>query len=289
MLKKFAEDLREARTKSGISLQQIHFKTRIDIKFLEAIENGDFDILPEVYLRAIIREYVNFIGLDEKVEMYKYDLAKAGKPINEEQSGKLKEEKKEADSGEKRMVFTGTEDISPSVPEDSGVKQSKVNPKLIFTFSIILLFIVFVYLFFIKGSSSEIITERPADTNISENKQRYETSENPINKVVPKERFYSNKDSLILLIKSADTSWIAYRIDNRSNQQDFILYPNTQRKIKAARDFELTIGNSNSIELILNEKPLNFKGGYKEVKFVKIDSTGLSYLSSFKTETGQNE
>ena len=80
MLKKFAEDLREARIKSGISLQQIHFKTRIDIKFLEAIENGDFDILPEVYLRAIIREYVNFIGLDEKVEMYKYDLAKAGKP-----------------------------------------------------------------------------------------------------------------------------------------------------------------------------------------------------------------
>jgi transcriptional regulator with XRE-family HTH domain len=289
MLKKFAEELKEARIKSGISLQQIHFKTRIDIKFLEAIENGDFDVLPEVYLRAIIREYVNFIGLDEKVEMYKYDLAKSGKQVDDEHSRKLKEEKNESETEKKKMVFSGTEDIPPSGAEDIVIKQSKVNPKLVVVFSILILIIVLIYLFFIKGTSSEIITERQSDVTISKSKQRFEANETQVNKKESGNRYYDNKDSLTLVIKSADTSWIGYKIDNKSNAQDFILYPNSQKRIRAARNFELTIGNSNSIKLILNETPLNFKGGYKEVKFVRIDSNGLSYISSNQTETGKNE
>jgi hypothetical protein len=153
----------------------------------------------------------------------------------------------------------------------------------------LILIMVFVYLFLTKGSSSEIITERSPDTAIPESKQRYETNEIPANNAVPNKRFYDKKDSLTLIIKSADTSWIGYKLDNKSNEQDFILYPSSQKRIRAARDFELTIGNSNSVELILNGKPLNFKGGYKEVKLVKVDSAGLSYLSSIKTETGKNE
>lgn len=289
MLEKFAEELKEARIKSGISLQQIHFKSRIDIKFLEAIENGDFEILPEVYLRAVIREYANFIGLDEKAELYKYDLAKSGKSIEEEQSRKTKEERKESEPERKNVVFTGVEEASPSVPADSVAKQYKVDPKLIFIFSVVILLVIFIYLFFIKGSSNEIITERSPGTTISESKQRYEMNETPANKEVSNEHFYNNKDSLTLLIKSTDTSWIGYKVDNRSSGKDFILYPNSQKRIRAARDFKLTIGNSKSIELFLNEKPLNFKGGYKEVKLIKIDSTGLSNLLPIKTKTSENE
>jgi cytoskeletal protein RodZ len=289
MLKKFAEELKEARIKSGISLQQIHFKTRIDIKFLEAIENGDFEILPEVYLRAIIREYANFIGLNEKAELYKYDLAKSGKSIDEEQPNKIKEERKESEYDKKNVVITGVEETSRSAPADSTVMQYKVNPKYIFIFSVVLLLLIFIYLFFIKGSSNEIITERSPGTTLSESRQRYEISEKPISKGYSKEHFYNNKDSMTLLIKSIDTSWIGYKVDNRSSERDFILYPNNQKRIRAARDFELTIGNSKSIELYLNERPLNFEGGYKEVKLIKIDSTGLSYLSPIKSKTSENE
>ena len=48
MLDKYAEELREAREKKGITLQQMAAKTRIDIKFLEAIDNGNFSFLPEL-------------------------------------------------------------------------------------------------------------------------------------------------------------------------------------------------------------------------------------------------
>jgi cytoskeletal protein RodZ len=289
MLKKFAEELKDARIKNGISLQQIHFKTRIDIKFLEAIESGDFEILPEVYLRAVIREYANFIGLDEKEELYKYDLAKSGKSVNEEPTQKIKEERIESDSERKNVVFTGVEETTSSGADNSTTKQYKVDPKYIFIFSVILLLMIFIYLFFIKGSSNEIITERSPVSTLSESKQRYEINKAPVSKELSEEHFSNSKDSLTLLIKSIDTSWVGYKVDNRSSGRDFILYPNGQKRIRAARDFELTIGNSKSIELFLNERPLNFEGGYGEVKFIKIDSTGLSYLSPTKSKTSENE
>ena len=52
MLEKLAEELHEARIKSGITLQQMAGKTRVDIKFLEAIDNGDFTFLAEPYVKA---------------------------------------------------------------------------------------------------------------------------------------------------------------------------------------------------------------------------------------------
>ena len=41
-LKKFSEELKTHREKNDVSLQQIHGRTRIDIKFLKAMEEGKF-------------------------------------------------------------------------------------------------------------------------------------------------------------------------------------------------------------------------------------------------------
>ena len=62
MLNKFSEELKEARIKNGLTLQQIAAKTRIDLKFLENLENGNFAFLPELYIKAFIREYAKLVG-----------------------------------------------------------------------------------------------------------------------------------------------------------------------------------------------------------------------------------
>ena len=64
---------------SSISLQQLATKTRIDIKFLEYIEDGNFSFLPELYVRAFLKEYIKFVGLDEKLIFKKYEAYKLGK------------------------------------------------------------------------------------------------------------------------------------------------------------------------------------------------------------------
>ena len=81
MLEKIAEELHEARLKSGVTLQQMAVKTRVDIKFLEAIDKGDFNFLPEPYVKAFIKDFAKMVGLDETKIILKYDAAKKGKPL----------------------------------------------------------------------------------------------------------------------------------------------------------------------------------------------------------------
>ena len=89
MLDKYAEELREAREKKGITLQQMAAKTRIDIKFLEAIDNGNFSFLPELYVKAFLKQYAMVVGLDEKETVERYDDAKAGKLVIKEEGKSL--------------------------------------------------------------------------------------------------------------------------------------------------------------------------------------------------------
>src|SRR5574338_990229 len=78
MLDKFADELRAQREKSGLSLQQMAAKTRIDLKFLEAIDQGNFSFLPDINVKAFVKQYAKTIGLDEDITLKKYEAAKDG-------------------------------------------------------------------------------------------------------------------------------------------------------------------------------------------------------------------
>ena len=62
----FFTELKNHREKQGVKLEEISDFTKINIKYLEAIENGDFNILPVVYMRLFLRSYSNYIGTDSK-------------------------------------------------------------------------------------------------------------------------------------------------------------------------------------------------------------------------------
>lgn len=57
--------LREARTRRHLGLQEVEEATKIRGRYLQAIENEDWDQLPgDTYARAFIRTYGAFLGLD---------------------------------------------------------------------------------------------------------------------------------------------------------------------------------------------------------------------------------
>ena len=58
----FYKELKDLRISKDISLEDLESKTKINIKYLNAIEQGDFDILPTPYLRLFIRAYAIEIG-----------------------------------------------------------------------------------------------------------------------------------------------------------------------------------------------------------------------------------
>ena len=60
----FYKELKELRMTQGIDLKELEARTKINIKYLKAIEVGDFDILPVPYLRLFLRAYAEEIGGD---------------------------------------------------------------------------------------------------------------------------------------------------------------------------------------------------------------------------------
>ena len=51
---KFYEKLKKERTTKKISLKEISEYTKINMSYLESLENGDFDVLPSVYSRLFL-------------------------------------------------------------------------------------------------------------------------------------------------------------------------------------------------------------------------------------------
>jgi cytoskeleton protein RodZ len=57
--------LRRARNRRKVELSEIEAATRIRLRYLKAIEDEEWDVLPGgVYTRGFIRTYANFLGLD---------------------------------------------------------------------------------------------------------------------------------------------------------------------------------------------------------------------------------
>ena len=83
MLDVFGQELRQARENSGLSLKELAAKTKIDLKFLEAMESGDFSFHPDLYMKAFIKDYSKAVGLDNLWMHQKYDAAKQGR-INDQ-------------------------------------------------------------------------------------------------------------------------------------------------------------------------------------------------------------
>jgi cytoskeletal protein RodZ len=79
------ETLRRARTKRRIGLEEIARETRIDARYLSALEKNDLDQLPGgAFDRGFVRTYAGFLGLDTDAMVQAYDrevasLREAGK------------------------------------------------------------------------------------------------------------------------------------------------------------------------------------------------------------------
>src|SRR5690625_2889561 len=69
------EILKEARESQSISLESLQESTKIQKRYLEAIEKGNFHILPGTfYTRAFIKEYAYAVGLDADALLIEHDV-----------------------------------------------------------------------------------------------------------------------------------------------------------------------------------------------------------------------
>ena len=69
------ESLKSTREAKGISLSQAEEDTKIRKRYLQALEEGDYDVIPgRVYAKGFLRNYANYLGLNQEEIMIEYKL-----------------------------------------------------------------------------------------------------------------------------------------------------------------------------------------------------------------------
>lgn len=244
-LKSFAEFLVNQRKEKNITLNQVANRTRIDIKYLKAIEEANFEIMPDVYMRAFIKSYAQTVDQDPEETLKTFDLAKSGKTISKEPE-LVTEEKKD----QPKKIITIESEIKTASEEN---KKKNNSSSIIFGIvgGVIIIAAVLVYFLVFQKGSTEIVKEKPF-TQILEEKSRFEVTETKKEEeiVVP-----VIVDSLYLKFEAKDTCWVKALKDDQITQE-FLLYPNRSKTIVASSKFNLLIGNSNGVTLYLNDKIL---------------------------------
>ena len=65
--------LRETRVRRKTTLQQAEDDTKIRVKYIQAMENDDFDLMPSAaYVKGFLRTYADYLGLDADVMIEEY-------------------------------------------------------------------------------------------------------------------------------------------------------------------------------------------------------------------------
>jgi len=68
------EKLKKLRSERRMSLGEASRQTRIQSKYLEYLEEGQYDKLPvDVYVRGFLRSYAEFLGVDDRILVRLYD------------------------------------------------------------------------------------------------------------------------------------------------------------------------------------------------------------------------
>ena len=65
--------LREARIRHGVELAQVDADTHIRTRYLKALEDERFDLIPgDAYVRGFLRTYADYLGLDAELFVDEY-------------------------------------------------------------------------------------------------------------------------------------------------------------------------------------------------------------------------
>src|SRR5437868_9700412 len=66
--------LREARLRQGLDFPEIEQATKIRAKYLRALEDEQFDVLPaQTYVKGFLRSYAEYLGLDGQLYVDEYN------------------------------------------------------------------------------------------------------------------------------------------------------------------------------------------------------------------------
>ncbi len=270
-----SQELIRRREELGWTIADVSSKTRIRIRVLESIEDGNFDVLPPAYVRSYLKIYSQIVGLSEDEMLV---LLNESIPSTSE-----------LQAGSSPDSYTSLKYDGRQLSSQPGSTPIKISQPIISTIvygAFAVCIGVLVYYFFFRSEPSSTLSMRPGEmagtTEITDDTAQASSKGGGMlsyfNDTFP-------ADSIILEAQTTDTAWLTINIDGQRSQQITILPPQQLRW--AAKDyFILSLGNAGAISLKRNGKQLQkFGSKGSVVRQIKITSNDVIASSEPYTTT----
>ena len=280
----FYIQLKSHREEQKISLDEISKRTKINVAFLESIENGNFEVLPKTYLRLFLKSYSIEIGAEPKKTIEDYEIYSYGKIKPKSEQNIIK--KKTNNTNQTDTLF-----------------KFNFNRKKIFSTTISLIFIYLLFSF--VSNLNKTIQSDPTNQTYKELKEPIETkintSEQDANIIIQNfEEKLFNKSNLIgidniklpinspfnLDIKAKNNTRVHYRIETNQTtilDNNIVILKDSIISLEYTETIFFDVLNCNDIELSINNIRIDNRINClnKSMLRASIDSTGAINASFY--------
>ena len=238
--------LKQQRERKGYSLEDAQEETKIQIKYLKALEQENFDILPgEVFTKGFIRSYADYLGLDTQEAMSKYYTLRGTK------------QEEQIENGEPVNAVRAKEDRNDSGKEREPITKPKVSPILTLLAIGIIALGILVYNFYSNPPGEQV--PPPQGVEQTENVPPQEPTPQP-------EPQKPAELPAPVYVKTTITKscWTQVRIDGKLVFEG-MLAPDTVREWQGQQQIDFRFGNAGGVSIEYNGQDLGRVGADGEV------------------------
>jgi len=261
--KSLFERLKKIRIEKEIRIETISESSKIQLKYLQSLEEGDLLSIPEVYDKLFFRSYLKTLEVEDEESCFDEFL----------------------DIRSRIRLDKTTTTIEISQPSKDTKSKILSHPNIFVVLPIVLIVVVFAILLMnteMIGTSSE---GKVQEIDIKNVVQRIEAKEqkkiDSLNTVKAAKLDSVNRsplDSLYLSlrIRAKRKTWFRM-ISDRSDTSEYLLNAGQSISASAGRTFEFLIGRADGLVFNLNGKVLSDPGTDSTVvRYMRIDSTGVA-------------
>lgn len=261
-MKHFCEELKAAREFKKVTLEEISSTTKINITFLQALEDGCWDILPEPYIKGFLKAYAQCVGMNVFKVLKKYDeLEKGVEPTEEE-------------------LAEGEPKLAPPEPPPPPVRSRFPAVKVRtygLLYGLLVVAIVVVGIILLSGRDSEVSEEPtqaqqegtgPATTDTSE-------MQGVVPVAPPSGGAEAVQEPFTVFASFEEPCYVEIVLDD-SVTRDYLFQAGQSRTWRPIKSLWLKIGNAGGARVTFNGQELGVLGARNQVATLTLGREGIT-------------
>lgn len=257
------EQLYHIRLESGWKLEDIARHTKIQLKYLQAIEAGDWQKIPPVYDRMIFQAYVHFLKIENEQEyMDVFEKIRKGRKTRH------------------------TSTIQRKVKFESEFRKARRLKLLYLGLPIVIVAAIIIFLLTHSVSVAPVEDKGVKEITV------YEIVDTLRQEQLKKEALRlaaQREDSVRVDVQARSRTWFRV-VKDRADTTEYLLQKGEQVNLQADSVMHFLVGNAAGLDFIVNRMPIGTLGQANEIiAYLKITSKGIAAKRLKKIKEKENK